>query len=379
MYLTTQHDTSDTFDLSNISDIIADLHTNPINQTLLRQVREAKRGEEHWLNHPDPPHLYANNMWWRMINHTAKMNGLSECYLCAQLPHSITGGDWWLYQNPDPEVMKGLATIAVAVTSLPEEDDLWIAEDEGKWSTVKSVKRVAGRVATVKETPRNLTCYQSIEGQVYLGNIPPTHCRELFMTNSRNDDTRNRCMSCLLNITFVHHGTTQSLVSGHYLSSAHVHEQNRCHDACNMTHISDNKGTSVLEDWYWGTSLLRYWVGTCAMVELYGGALVAKLPEHLHNNTGKHLTRTKRVTDKMQDRVGQSTWMRDSYTPREHRLWNGAEKFFHAVIPALGVSLLQIEVEITRYELISFMNTTKVMMEGIKEEQRGLRLTAQQN
>ncbi|KAL1274566.1 hypothetical protein QQF64_027380 [Cirrhinus molitorella] len=62
-----------------------------------------------------------------------------------------------------------------------------------------------------------------------------------------------------------------------------------------------------------------------------------------------------------------------------NRLWNGAEKFFHAVIPALGVSLLQIEVEITRYELISFMNTTKVMVEGIKEELRGLRWTALQN
>ncbi len=71
--------------------------------------------------------------------------------------------------------------------------------------------------------------------------------------------------------------------------------------------------------------------------------------------------------------------MRDNYVPREHRLWNGAEKFFHSVIPALGVSLLQIEVEVSRYELICFMNTTKVMMEAIKEELQGLRLTALQN
>ncbi len=81
----------------------------------------------------------------------------------------------------------------------------------------------------------------------------------------------------------------------------------------------------------------------------------------------------------MKDRAKESTWARDNYVPREHRLWNGAEKFFHSVIPALGVSLLQIEVEVSRYELISFMNTTKVMMEGIKEELRGLRLTALQN
>ncbi len=36
-------------------------------------------------------------------------------------------------------------------------------------------------------------------------------------------------------------------------------------------------------------------------------------------------------------------------------------------------------VQITRYELISFINTTKIIMNGIKEELRGLRLTALQN
>ncbi len=34
------------------------------------------------------------------------------------------------------------------------------------------------------------------------------------------------------------------------------------------------------------------------------------------------------------------------------------------------------EVQVTRYELISFINTTKIKREGIKEELRGLRLFA---
>ncbi|KAF7706857.1 hypothetical protein HF521_020111, partial [Silurus meridionalis] len=38
-----------------------------------------------------------------------------------------------------------------------------------------------------------------------------------------------------------------------------------------------------------------------------------------------------------------------------------------------------IEVEVTRYELISFMNATTAMMQGIRVELRGLRLTALQN
>lgn len=107
---------------------------DPINQTILRQVREVKTGDEHWLDHPDPPHSYANNMWWRLINHTARVNGLSDCYVFAQLPHSMTGGDWWSYQDPDPEVIKDLTRIAVAAANMPDEDDLWIAEEEGEWT-----------------------------------------------------------------------------------------------------------------------------------------------------------------------------------------------------------------------------------------------------
>lgn len=77
-------------------------------------------------------------------------------------------------------------------------------------------------------------------------------------------------------------------------------------------------------------------------------------PEHLHNNTRNRLTRAKREIKKkvfsLKDQAEQSSWARDNYVPREHRLWNGAEKFFHYV-----------------------------MMEGGKEELRGLKLTALQN
>lgn len=85
----------------------------------------------------------------------------------------------------------------------------------------------------------------------------------------------------------------------------------------------------MLEDWYW-------------------------LCEHLQNNTRNHLTRAKRENEKkvssLKDQAEQSSLARDNYVPREHRLWNGAEKFFHAV-----------------------------MMEGVKEELRGLKLTALQD
>lgn len=53
------------------------------------------------------------------------------------------------------------------------------------------------------------------------------------------------------------------------------------------------------------------------------------------------------------------------------------EKFFGAWISPEGVASVMREVEVTRYELISFMNTTRIVLKGIKEELRGIRLTEQ--
>ncbi|RXN28332.1 envelope poly [Labeo rohita] len=388
MYLEAQHDADDNNSISRISD---ERYTDPINQTLLRQVRAVKTGDEHWLDHPDPPHPYANNMWWRLINHTAKMNGLSDCYVCAQLPHSITGGDWWAYQDPDKDVIKYLAAIAVAAAGMSENSNLWIMENSTKWTTVRSLKRVAGRVATVREMPMNMTCYQNDGGgQESMGHIPASHCNELYMTASITEETGHICLACLWNSTISLGRLPQYVLGQHYLSDANSFERARCKQACSTVHIPDNDGTSVVEEWYWlcghvvYTSLPRHWTGTCAMVQLYGGAVAVRVPEQLHNTEpGSRLTKVKRevglrVTS-LQDRAKQSSLGRVNPVPREHRLWTGAEKFFQALIPSLGVSFLQNEVEVTRYELISFMNTTKVMMEGIKEELRGLRLTALQN
>ncbi len=65
--------------------------------------------------------------------------------------------------------------------------------------------------------------------------------------------------------------------------------------------------------------------------------------------------------------------------PKEHRLWTGWEIFLESIIPNIGVSELQIEVEVTRYELIKIMNDTRIIFDGIKQEMRGLRLMTLQN
>lgn len=195
---------------------------------------------------------------------------------------------------------------------------------------------MAGRVATVKETLVNLTCFQSSEGQDYLGNIPSGHCSEIYNIKLTSDETRSMCMGCLLNTTFPNHYLPQSLVSRHYLTNLHAPEWRRCYIACGATHIPDDEGTGVLEDWYWlcghvvYTSLPRDWTGTCAMVELYRGTLVVKTPEHLHNYTENHLTRMKREIKKkvstLKWRAEQSSWARDNYVPREDLSWSISHK-----------------------------------------------------
>ncbi len=70
---------------------------------------------------------------------------------------------------------------------------------------------------------------------------------------------------------------------------------------------------------------------------------------------------------------------RSNPVPKEHRLWTEWETFWKSIIPNIGVSDLQIEVEVTRYELIQFMNDTTRIFDGIKQEMRGLRLMTLQN
>ncbi len=53
---------------------------------------------------------------------------------------------------------------------------------------------------------------------------------------------------------------------------------------------------------------------------------------------------------------------RSNPMPKEHRLWTGWETFWKSIIPNIGVSDLQIEVEVTRYKLIQFMRREYLMV-----------------
>ncbi len=38
--------------------------------------------DDSWLNHDDPPHSYATNMWWRLANYTVKTSDMKgNCYV----------------------------------------------------------------------------------------------------------------------------------------------------------------------------------------------------------------------------------------------------------------------------------------------------------
>ncbi len=98
-------------------------------------------------------------------------------------------------------------------------------------------------------------------------------------------------------------------------------------------------------------------------VQLHGGTII------LPHQTREFMRRKKR---------GLFNIAQDSPVPKKHHIWTIADKLLAFFVPGIGVASLMEEVQVTRYELISFINTTKIMMEGIKEELRGLRLTALQ-
>jgi len=68
--------------------------------------------------------------------------------------------------------------------------------------------------------------------------------------------------------------------------------------------------------------------------------------------------------------------VQESPVPKNHHIWNIAEQLLAVFVPG-GVASVKQEVQVTRYELISFITTTK--MEGNNESLRRLRLTVLQN
>ncbi len=133
--------------------------------------------------------------------------------------------------------------------------------------------------------------------------------------------------------------------------------------------VPSDKGTRISADWWWlcghrvYKALPRNWTGRCALVEPVNTIIIV--------GGQPKLSRTKR---ELADRSKTPAISRSNPVPKEHRLWTGWETFWKSIIPNIGVSDLQIEVEVTRYELIQFMNDTTRIFDGIKQEMRGLRL-----
>uniref|UniRef100_A0A671RGU6 Uncharacterized protein n=1 Tax=Sinocyclocheilus anshuiensis TaxID=1608454 RepID=A0A671RGU6_9TELE len=297
------------------------------------------------MDHPSPPHPYTMNMWWRLTNHTVKKNGLENCYVCAQFPHSTTGVDWWPHQDHNTSTIMAV----VAVAAAPFNDSSTLLQDE-EWRKIKVTKRLFGQVATVRGIPTNLTCYSRVTGTNPLGKIPKSKCNVIYEENETNLATRQRCLRCLNNAISVPGDLRQSTIAEQYLFHNHC-TRATCEAACAVVHVPDEEGTGVVENTYWQcgyaiyVSLARNWTGTCALIQLHGGTIVLR-------HQPREIMRRK-----------------------ETGLLN--IKLLAVFAPGIGVASLMQEVQVTRYELISFINTTK-MMEGI-EELRGLRLAALQN
>lgn len=72
------------------------------------------------------PHQY--NLWWRLINYTANTEGLSDCYVCANAPHS-TDKPFRLQPVSLPEIqIKCLIWLQAMFASSPESScNVWLS------------------------------------------------------------------------------------------------------------------------------------------------------------------------------------------------------------------------------------------------------------
>lgn len=73
-----------------------------------------------------PPHQY--NLWWRLLEYSAKTEGLSDCYVCANSPHS-TDKPFRLQPVPMSEVeSKCMIWLQAMLLNLPKSScPVWLS------------------------------------------------------------------------------------------------------------------------------------------------------------------------------------------------------------------------------------------------------------
>ncbi|XP_077088576.1 uncharacterized protein LOC143740322 [Siphateles boraxobius] len=344
-------------------------------------------GNETWLKHEDEPHAFASNMWWRLANFTAKSTGKQgDCYVCTKMPQSASGPHVTV-QSPTTEEELFCPLYLSNIGALAPQNST------GNWTcpgnrVLTVAVQVHVKVATVGPIPDSLFCMERKIGAATLGSIPENKCNQIY----RRCEVRNMpcCLSCLtgkgtFDVEECSKRSSLPLTTLHAYAGATPEEQELCDEYCGLysgkncnRYVPSVKGTRALKDWFWlcghmvYTSLPFNWSGRCALVTLEEYSMVIRQQRNDRVNN-------QRNTRALSDRSSVSSLGRDNPVPKEHRLWTGTEKFFEGIFPMIGVTSLQIEVEVTRYELISFIKTTRNTLAGVKEELRALRLTALQN
>lgn len=153
------------------------------NKSRLRQKRHQEelvnRSLSTWMDYESSPHRYASNLWWRLINHTVRINNRRNCYVCAQFPHSTAAGDWWPHQ--DQATVQNFTLVAVAAASVTASDHFYFQMNvNGTLHKVKIINRVFGQVATVENIPDEMLCYERTKGLHHVGKIPKYKCSLVY-------------------------------------------------------------------------------------------------------------------------------------------------------------------------------------------------------
>uniref|UniRef100_A0A3B5AJV5 Uncharacterized protein n=1 Tax=Stegastes partitus TaxID=144197 RepID=A0A3B5AJV5_9TELE len=309
---------------------------------LVRNIT-SNRSARDYIPPPDSHirHIYQLNSWWRYVNFTAHRDNMTNCYVCSHMPHSSTHDILWPY-SIDPNKTKCLAGNHDGSVNCSGLTDLLA------WP--QQMQPLKSHIPTSHLPPSTFPICVVGNGSTPVGELPYTLCNKTYSFCPPVNETAH--LLCMLNTTCSSDSSTLQTYwkrdASYAIHDPHTNTTQPCWDLA-----PSQLGTRVLTDWYWlcgqraYPSLPPHWGGLCALVMLSDHTFyMQRIDQHPSSRTKRQLDRA---------------------------------KFRQSFFPGIGVAEIRNHVEINRYALLEFINTSIASETAMAEEVNSIRIMVLQH
>ena len=344
-------------------------------KALNRSRRYVTTGNEEWLTRGALPHHYAVNSWWRYAKWSAKQKYNGSCYVCSHMPHSTAGPSLRVRKLTDSH-----SRCLMALSVHPGVGKRWNAANfsiplnlsglpspiaGGNCSSLKDYlawPQVVWKMPSPVVLKRNMRFGVCVvgKGTNNLGQLGRNQCDSVLCNCP--PVRRNKCFNCLSTKSCANNHSVVSDVCAKNQSHAIPLPWNKTLTAnCSGVVPTSRFGTRVLSDWYWlcGTSVYSAlpdgWTGVCSLIALYDPTFV--IPDRsTFEHLKQHVPRARRSIAS------------PNSVPETHRIWSSGEKVMQGMFPWVGIGEVHKEIEITRYTLLQYINSSILTDASIRTE-----------